>query len=308
MGAVATLMGTTLTLTGAGLVSVTASQAGNDTHEAALGVRRFITVSKKEQAIMFTSPAVGIINTDIELTAIATSTLPVTFAVTNQSPTSGSGDVATLADNGTTLSLVGAGTVTITAMQAGNATYEAATTETQMITVSAIPLVSQTIMFNSPAASQTGSTITLAAMASSGLAVTFAVMDQSPASGSGDVATLADNGTTLSLVGAGTVTITATQAGGVGSDGGYLCARHANASHHSDGHAACPPDHCVCLSYRRHGGYVHYLSRHGNLDGRRLRLRSPKCRTLTAMWSPVRQQTLWPLYRVPRWHCLPQER
>ena len=207
---------TTLSLTGVGTVEITATQAGNANYAAATQTQT-ITVSQGMQTLMFTSPAVGTINTDIELTVTASSGLAVTFAVTNQSPTSGSGDVATLADNGTTLSLIGAGTVTITATQAGDANY-AATTQTQIITVSAIPLTSQTIMFTTPtAAGQTGTTITLTATATSMGAVTYAITEVQDADG--NVVTGADAvailmGTTLTLVAPGTVTITASQVGG----------------------------------------------------------------------------------------------
>ena len=83
------------------------------------------------QVITFTSPAAGVVGTDLELTGTASSGLPVTFEIATQTPTSGTGDVATLTDN--TLTLTGLGTVTITATQAGNADY-AMTTQTQIIT------------------------------------------------------------------------------------------------------------------------------------------------------------------------------
>ena len=84
------------------------------------------------QIITFTSPAAGVVGTDLELTATGgNSGLPVTFEIAAQTPTSGTGNVATLTDN--TLTLTGLGTVTITAMQTGNADY-AMTTQTQIIT------------------------------------------------------------------------------------------------------------------------------------------------------------------------------
>ena len=88
--------------------------------------------TRTAQTITFTSPATGAVGGKIALTATASSGLPVTFAITVQTPTSGSGNLATLTDN--TLSLTGLGTVTITATQAGNATY-VTTTQTQTITV-----------------------------------------------------------------------------------------------------------------------------------------------------------------------------
>ena len=203
---------------GVGDVTITATQAGgigaDGVNYAMATATQTITVSKGTQTITFTSGDAGTVGADIELMAMATSGLDVTFAVTNQSPTSGSGEVVTLASNGTTLSLTGAGTVTITATQAGDANF-AMTTQTQVITITpmVVPPATQTIAFTSTDEGQAGSTITLAAMASSGLTpVTFAITDQSPASGTGDVATL--SGTTLTLVAAGMVTITASQAGG----------------------------------------------------------------------------------------------
>ena len=217
-GTVATLSGgTTLSLIGVGKVEITATQAGNDDY-AATTETQTITVSQGTQTIAFTSDGVGTINTEIELTATASSGLAVTFAVTNQSPTSGSGDVATLADNGTTLSLTGAGTAIITATQAGNANYATATQE-QTITVSAIPLISQTITFTSGDTGTVGTPITLAATTTSTGTVTFAVTEVQDADGNvvvgaaaDAVATLASS--TLTLLAVGTVTITASQAGG----------------------------------------------------------------------------------------------
>ena len=208
---------TTLSLTGVGTVEITATQAGNANY-ATTTQMQIITVSQGTQTIAFTSDGVGTINTEIELAATASSGLDVTFAVTNQSPTSGSGDVAILADNGTTLSLTGAGTATITATQAGNANY-AMVTQTQTITVSAIPLTSQTITFTSGDTGTVGTPITLVATATSTGAVTFAITEVQDADGNvvtnaaaDAVATLASS--TLTLLAAGTVTITASQAGG----------------------------------------------------------------------------------------------
>ena len=214
----ATLSGTTLSPTGVGTVIITAMQVGNANYEAAPSMTHEIMVGQGTQTIMFTSPAVGTINTDINLIATASSGLDVTFAVTNQSPTSGSGDVATLGSDGTTLTLTGAGTVIITATQAGNTNYAAATQE-QTITVSAIPLISQTLMFTSPTAGQTGNTITLIATATSTGVVTFAVTEVQDAGGNVVTDAAADavatlSGSTLTLLAPGMVTITATQAGG----------------------------------------------------------------------------------------------
>ena len=188
----ATLVDSTLSLTGIGTVTITATQEGNANYADTMQTQT-ITVSQGTQTITFTSDTTGNVGTNIELAATASSTLPVTFAITE-------GDtLVTLADN--TLSLTGVGTVTITATQEGNANY-ADTMQTQTITVSQ---GTQTITFTSDTTGNVGTNIELAATASSGLPVTFAITE-------GDtLATLADN--TLSLTGVGTVTITATQEG-----------------------------------------------------------------------------------------------
>ena len=95
---------------------------------------------KAAQIIAFTSDDLGTVGTDIELMATASSTLPVTFAITGEfkaddTTRATDGTVATLADGSTTLTLTGVGTVEITATQAGDANYAAAT-QTQTITVS----------------------------------------------------------------------------------------------------------------------------------------------------------------------------
>ena len=81
---------------------------------------------KGAQTITFTSPAIGVVGTDIELVATASSGLDVTFEITGGTGT------ATLSNN--TLSLTGVGKVEVTATQVGNANY-AMTTQTQTITV-----------------------------------------------------------------------------------------------------------------------------------------------------------------------------
>ena len=129
----------TLTLTGAGMVTVTASQDGNDAYAAAPDVMRTITVSKQAQAITFSTPAgdiTGTVGETISLEATTNATgLEVSFAI---SPTTG---VATLTDAGAgagTLTLTGEGAVTVTASQTGDVAYQAATDMTRTITVSPV--------------------------------------------------------------------------------------------------------------------------------------------------------------------------
>ena len=190
--------GTTLTLTGVGTVEITATQVGNANYAAATQTQT-ITVSQGTQDITFSSDDAGDVGTEIELAAMASSGLDVTFAVTP-----GGTGTASLGGDGITLTLTGVGTVEIIARQAGDANYAEAM-ETQTITVSQ---GTQTIEFTSPAVGTVGTNIDLMATASSGLDVTFAVTP-----GGTGTASLDGNGTTLTLTGVGTVEITATQAG-----------------------------------------------------------------------------------------------
>ena len=130
----------------------------------------------------------------ISLSATASSGLPVSFAVTS--------GPATL--NGTTLTLTGIGDVTVQATQSGDASYAAATPVSQTFTVTPASPANQTITFPAIADQTFGvAPLTLNASASSGLPVALAV--------TGGPASLSGN--TLTITGAGSVTVQATQAG-----------------------------------------------------------------------------------------------
>ena len=106
--------------------------------------------------------------------------------------------------------------------QAGNASYDPASQTSQSFGVSPPPLALQTIGFTSPAPSAAvygGTPYVVAATASSGLPVAFST----PASSNGICAV---SGSTVSLVGGGTCTISANQAG----NGSYAPAPQAQQS------------------------------------------------------------------------------
>ncbi len=124
------------------------------------------------------------------LGATASSGLAVTYSVV-------SGPCAVA---GTTVTALGGGACVIAANQAGNASYNAAPQVTQSVTVSA---AAQTITFPAIAGFFAGSSSTLAATASSGLAVSYSVTAGS--------CTL--SGSTVSASTAGSCTIAANQAG-----------------------------------------------------------------------------------------------
>jgi len=121
------LQGSTLTVTGAGTIVVAAGQPGGGPWAAAPQVTRSILVTRARQTIAFpgikTPQAYGAM--PVALSARATSGLHVAFTVV-----SGPATV-----KGSTLKLTGAGTVVVSATQAGNANYAAAPAARQTIVV-----------------------------------------------------------------------------------------------------------------------------------------------------------------------------
>src|SRR5439155_1671606 len=130
--------------------------------------------------------------------ATASSGLAVTF---------GSSTLTVCTVSGSTVSFVGVGSCTVTANQAGNGNYAAATQPTQSV---AVGQASQTITFTSIAPSNAvynGLTYAVAATGgASGNSVTF---------GSSTLPVCTVSGSTVTFVGAGTCTVTANQTGNV---------------------------------------------------------------------------------------------
>ncbi len=185
----ATLSGTTLTLTGAGTVSVTASQVASGTFAATTASTTF-TVNKATPTLTLTPiPNQTYGGSPVTVSATSTSTAsPITYTVSGPAALSG-----------TSLSFTGAGSVTVTASQAATANYNAASTSTTF-TVG----VSGAKITLAPIANQTfgGSPVKVNATSTSTASpLTYTVTGP---------ATL--SGTTLTLTGAGTVTVTANQA------------------------------------------------------------------------------------------------
>ncbi len=125
--AVATVSGNTLTITGAGSATITASQAGNSSYNAATDVVQTLTVSKASQSITFGALSDRVLGgAPFNLNATSTSSLAVSYVSSNP-------DVATVSGN--TVTLVGVGSTTITALQAGDGNYEVATDVSQTLSV-----------------------------------------------------------------------------------------------------------------------------------------------------------------------------
>jgi hypothetical protein len=191
----ATISGNTLTLTGAGSVTIRAAQAGNADYLAAAAVEQTFTVAMANQTLTFGALAAKTFgDAPFTVTATASSGLAPTFSIVS--------GPATISGN--TITLTGAGDVTVRAAQIGNVNYNAAAAVDQAFSVAKR---AQTITFAAlPDRPATAANYTLAATASSGLPVTFSV-----ASGPASII-----GTTLVLTGeTGTVSVRASQGGDV---------------------------------------------------------------------------------------------
>jgi hypothetical protein len=193
---VCTVTDTRVTLVAAGVCTIAAAQAGNDVYQAATGTQSF-TVRKASQMIDFAPQAERIWGDPaFEVSATASSGLPVSFISTAPA-------VCTVA--GTTVTLLNAGVCTLVATQAGNSTYHAAADVAQSFAVNSPSKQNQFITFE-PLVDKTlgDGPFAITATASSGLVVTFTSVTP-------NVCTSMSN--LVTLVSAGICTLVAAQAG-----------------------------------------------------------------------------------------------
>ena len=186
------ISGTTLTTLSAGTCSVVASQAGNITYKAAPNVTQSFAIAQESQTITFPAISAQLAGTTVTLAATANSGLPITYSTASSACSVSGSTVATLLS----------GTCTITASQAGNTAYKAASNVNQSFAVSQ---AAQTITFSTMPAQLVGSTLALSASANSQLPVTFATASSA----------CTVSGATVTTVAAGTCSIQATQAGNI---------------------------------------------------------------------------------------------
>jgi hypothetical protein len=194
--------GSVFTFVASGTCVVNANQLGNANYNAATQTQQSFAV-KRNQTISFTSTAptsAGVGGATYTPTATATSALTVAITVD-----SSSSSVCTIDGSGV-VSFLGAGTCTLDANQAGNASWNPAAQVQQNITVKS----NQTVSFTSTApttATVAGFTYTPTATATSALTVAITVD-----SSSSSVCTINGSGV-VSFTGAGTCTLDANQAG-----------------------------------------------------------------------------------------------
>lgn len=168
--------------------------SANTTNNASLAASVNVIVARQNQTIAFDAlPSVSFGDANFAINAAASSGLGVSYSSSNSS-------VATVSGN--TVTIVGGGSTTITASQGGDSNYNAAASFDQTLTVNQ---ASQTITFNSlPAVNFGDSPFNLTATASSGLTVNYTSSNTAVATISGNVVT---------ILTAGSTTITASQTG-----------------------------------------------------------------------------------------------
>jgi len=190
---VATIADNVVTIVGAGTSVITATQAGDESIEAAIPVERELIVNKAEQTITFEAIADKTFSdAPFQLTATSSADLTITYSSSDEAVATITGDVVTI---------VGTGTTTITATQEGNDNIAAATPVEQGLIVEK---ANQTIIITSiPDKFIFDDPFEVEVSTSSELSLNLSV--DGPATISGNLITL--DGTE------GTVILTASQAG-----------------------------------------------------------------------------------------------
>ncbi|MBC8053540.1 MAG: T9SS type A sorting domain-containing protein [Sphingobacteriaceae bacterium] len=191
---VATIVNGKIHIVGAGSSTIIASQSGNAAYIAAVPVTQVLSVSKRDQSITFNAIAEKTIgDEDFDAAALASSGLPVSYSSSDTS-------VATIVNG--KVHVLAAGTSVITASQGGDATYTAAASVSQTLTVIK---KSQSITFTPIPSKVYGEPdFPIEANASSGLPVTFSSTNPSVATVSNGV---------IQINGIGSTIISASQAG-----------------------------------------------------------------------------------------------
>ncbi len=190
-----------VTLQGAGKIMIEASQVGDSKYNAASSFTQSFNVNKAKQNIKFVSiPTKTYGDEPFGLSAYSSSGLMPIYRVVS--------GPATISGN--TVTLTGAGTVTIEALHTGNNNYQESSAVEQSFSVASpvasvpTPKIAQRIDFSSISSLVfTKVAIKLKAISSSGLAINYVVL-------SGDAAV---SGNLLYLNGAGIVAIEASQPG-----------------------------------------------------------------------------------------------
>ncbi|WP_162303814.1 Ig-like domain-containing protein [Paracnuella aquatica] len=196
---VATINGGTVTIAGAGTTTITATQAATDNYNAATA-NAVLTVGKATPVLSAFAP----INKTYGDAAFE---LTAPTSASNGSFTYTSSNTSVAGINANMVNITGAGTATITATQAETANYKAATITATITVAKAIPAIGNIAAINKTYGDAAFALV--APTSNSTGAFTYS---------SSNTAVATVNGNTVTIVGAGTATITATQA----PDNNYL--------------------------------------------------------------------------------------
>ena len=188
-----------MSIHGTGVATIRASQAGDDNYNPCF-FRGKRSHHHQGASNHYFNPISGKLLSQgtFVLDANASSGLTVSYVISDSSIAEVSGNVVTLKAGGTT---------SITASQAGNSTYDAATSVTQTLTVQDDSLDPQTITWtqNLSSLSFGDADLNMTASATSGLAITYSSSDETVVK--------VVNSTYLQTIGQGTATVTASQPG-----------------------------------------------------------------------------------------------
>jgi hypothetical protein len=191
---IARINGNSVKIKGAGTVNITASQIGNDNYLPAVDVTLPLSISKAVQTITFPPfPQYNYGISKLKLNASSNSGLKVNYESSDYS-------VATVTDD--TLFIHNAGQCYITASVSGNANYFTGTPVQQQLVVNKAAQVIQFEEINNKTYGDTQFSLT--AFSDKGLPVVFTSSEPSK---------LLISGNTATILGAGTFTITSSQAG-----------------------------------------------------------------------------------------------
>ena len=185
----ATIAGSTVTLTGAGTVVLQASEAASGNYAAATKTATF-TVGQATPTITFTVANQTYGAAPFAVSATSNSTGAITYSVVS--------GPATI--SGSTVTLTGAGSVILKASQAADSNYVAGSTNATFTVGAGTPTINFTVLNQTYGAAPFG----VSATSNSTGAITYSVVS-GPATNSG---------ATVTLTGAGTVILKASQAAG----------------------------------------------------------------------------------------------
>ena len=163
-----------------------------------------LEVLKAPQTITFNALSEKTVDDDpFDLNATTSSGLSITYTSSDES-------VATI--SGSTVTILGVGTTLITASQSGNQNYEEATEVSQSLNIIDPAKATQTISFGELESKTYGDAdFNITATASSGLNVSFTSLDESVATVTGNTVTIVGAGTTMIMASQGRVMMNLTQ-------------------------------------------------------------------------------------------------